>query len=215
MTAVIFDLDGTLIDSAPDIQAAVNAMLADQGQNALDLPTIVSFVGNGLPKLVERVIRHVSLDMAQHADLTQITLDHYAAHPASETRLYPGVEEALTTLQERGLKMGLCTNKPFGPTKNILEDMDLDRFFEAVVGGDSLPQRKPNPAPLLATAKALESTRYIFVGDSEIDAETAERAPAPFLLFTEGYRKSPVNMLPHADSFDHFEKLPALVELFN
>ena len=113
---LIFDLDGTLIDSAPDIQAAVNAMLAGVGKDPLDLPTVTSFVGNGLPKLVERVLTHVSIDLGRHTELTQITLDIYKAHPATHTRVYPGVVEALTVLQDEGVPMGLCTNKPVSYT---------------------------------------------------------------------------------------------------
>ncbi|GGE45684.1 phosphoglycolate phosphatase [Actibacterium pelagium] len=211
MTAVIFDLDGTLIDSAPDIRIAVNKMLAERDKDPLDLHTIIGFVGNGLPKLVERAMRHVGLDLADHAELTNITQTHYKASPSAETRLYPSVMDALAALRDEGRPLGVCTNKPFEPTVQILEELALAPFFDAVLGGDSLKVRKPDPAPLFETARQLNASDYIFVGDSGTDAETADRADAPFLLFTEGYRRDPVEALRHNATFNHYDQLHALV----
>lgn len=212
MTAIVFDLDGTLVDSAPDIRAAANAMLRDQGLAPLDLPTITSFIGNGLPKLVERVIRHTGLDMARHEELTQLTLDHYSRASCDLTAPYPGLREVLLQLREAGFALGICTNKPEAPARDILEALDLAGFFDAVIGGDTLPVRKPDPEPLNRTFDQLGRGAGIYVGDSEIDAETARRAGVPFLLFTEGYRKSPVEALPHHARFDRYADLPALIE---
>ncbi|MEM7210734.1 MAG: phosphoglycolate phosphatase [Pseudomonadota bacterium] len=192
MAAMVFDLDGTLIDSAPDIHAAVNRLLAEERRPTLDLSTIISFVGNGLPHLVDLVMKARDLPTNQHADLTQRTLDHYNAMNGTLTRVFPGVEQALNTLMERGHPMAICTNKPEAPASHILEHLGLDRYVQAVIGGDSLPVRKPDPAPLHAAFAALGAATGLYVGDSEVDAETAERAGVPFLLFTEGYRKSPV-----------------------
>ena len=208
---LVFDLDGTLVDSAPDIHAAVARMLADEGQPALALPLITSFVGNGLPKLVERVIGHVGLDMAQHARLTKATLDHYNAASSDLTRPYPGVMAVLTTLQLAGHPMAVCTNKPEAPARDILRALGMERFFRAVVGGDSLPVTKPDPAPLHACIAALGGGATLYVGDSEVDAATAVAARVPFALFTEGYRKTPVADLPHDVAFSTFDALPALV----
>lgn len=203
MTAsIVFDLDGTLVDSAPDIAAAVNAMLADEGYEPLSLATVTSFVGNGLPQLVKLVIRHVGLDMARHAELSAATLAHYNRASTALTVLYPGILDALEHFQACGIKMGLCTNKPEDPARHVLDAFDLTRFFDVVIGGDSLPQRKPDPAPLRATFEALGGSHQIYVGDSEVDAETAHRAGVSFLLFTQGYRKTPVAELPHHATFD-------------
>lgn len=208
---LVFDLDGTLVDSAPDIHAAVARMLADQGRPPLDLATVTSFVGNGLPKLVERVITHTGMDPADHPRLTKATLDHYTAASSELTRPYPGVVKALTKLQESGHKMALCTNKPLQPAREILQSLGLEHFFSNVIGGDSLPVTKPDPAPLHASVAALGGGPTLYVGDSEVDAATALAAQVPFVLFTEGYRKSPVADLPHAASFARFDDLPALV----
>ncbi len=208
---IVFDLDGTLIDSAPDIHAAVAKMLADEGRDALDLVTITSFIGNGLPKLVERVITRAGMDLADHPRLTKVTLDHYNAASADLTRPYPGVVAALSALQDAGHQMAVCTNKPVAPARDILRDLGLEVFFTTVVGGDSLPVTKPDPAPLHACVEALGGGATIYVGDSEVDAATAAAAKVPFALFTEGYRKTPVEELPHDATFSDFHALPALL----
>lgn len=211
MTAIVFDLDGTLIDSAPDIRAAANRMLEGEGQPPLDLATIISFIGNGLPKLVERVIGARGLDMADHDRLTGVTLDHYSRAASDLTVAYPGMAAALDRLRGVGHVLGICTNKPEAPARDILRDMDLARYFDAVIGGDSLAVKKPDPAPLRRTFEMLGKGPGLYVGDSEVDAETARNAGVPFLLFTEGYRKSPIAALPHRARFSDFADLPDLV----
>ena len=208
---LVFDLDGTLVDSAPDIRAAVNRMLAGEGMDPLDLAAIIGFVGNGMPKLVERVMAARGLDPARHDELTQVTLDHYAAASSALTRPYPGVPQALETLAAAGHRLALCTNKPEAPARAILSDLSLARHFPVVVGGDSLPVRKPDPAPALACVRALGGGAAAFVGDSEVDAETAAAAGLPFYLFTGGYRKAPVEALRHRASFSDFADLPDLI----
>lgn len=211
MAIVVFDLDGTLIDSAPDIRAAANRMLAEQGIAPLDLPTIVSFIGNGLPKLVERVMARTGLDMARHEELTAVTLAHYNAAATDLTRPYPGVVDALEVLQAAGHVLALCTNKPEAPARLILRNLRLERYFNGVVGGDTLDVKKPDPAPLLHIIRRLGDGPAIYVGDSEVDAETAQRAGVRFALFSQGYRKTPVEAIPHDDLFDDFTALPGIV----
>lgn len=211
MSAVIFDLDGTLIDSAPDIRAAVNAMLGELDMAPLDLPTIVSFIGNGLPHLVELVIKDQGLSMEQHEHLTARVLAHYHSDGSALTTPYDGVMDVLTGLRAQGIKIGLCTNKPYSATMDVLNDLNMGDMFDVIVGGDSLPERKPHPAPLQKVIADLGSTDVIYVGDSEVDAATAEAAKVRFALFTQGYRKTPVDQLPHDVTFDHFDTLPRLI----
>ncbi|MCI2399883.1 phosphoglycolate phosphatase [Aliiroseovarius subalbicans] len=206
---IVFDLDGTLIDSAPDLQAATNRMLADQGCASLDLATITSFVGNGLPKLVERAMRASGLDMTEHPRLSALTLEYYNQDPATLSQLYPGLKALLTALKAAGHRLGVCTNKPFEPAVAILVEMGLEDHFDVVVGGDTLAVKKPDPQPLLHSLVKLGDGPALYVGDSEVDAETAARAGVDFALFTEGYRKTPIEDLPHAFAFDHFDKLAA------
>ena len=208
---IVFDLDGTLIDSAPDIRAAANVMLAAEGAAPLDMATTISFIGNGIPKLVERAMRARGLLAADHARLTQAMLDAYDKDPATLTRLYPGLAALLPKLRADGHKLGVCTNKPLAPTRQILDIFGITGLFDVIIGGDTLPVKKPDPAPLEAAYAALGDGARLYVGDSEVDAETAERANVPFALFTEGYRKVAVEELTHVLSFDHFEALGAYI----
>lgn len=212
MTAVIFDLDGTLIDSAADIAANANAVLEEIGLAPLPSAQIASYVGNGVPHLIGRVLE--ASDMAADGPLHKPMVARFNQlyETAFEhTTIYPGVRKALVQLAEMGCILGICTNKPIAPTHAVLRHLGLDRHFGAVYGGDSLPQRKPDPAPLIAAAGDLGRARVIYVGDSEVDAETAANAKLPFLIYTEGYRKTPVHDLPHDAAFNDFKQLPGLV----
>jgi phosphoglycolate phosphatase len=212
MAAVIFDLDGTLVDSAPDIHASVNRMLRAEGEADLDLATVRGFVGNGVPKLIERVMAaRGRAGRTLHAQWSGRFMADYEAGASDLTQIYPGVREALETLRAAGHRLGLCTNKPERPTRHVLRAFGLDEFFPVVIGGDSLPVRKPDPAPLRAVARMLDAEPVVFVGDSEVDAETAAAADVPFLLFTEGYRRGAAEAMAQAGRFARFGDLPGLV----
>ncbi len=209
-TAVIFDLDGTLIDSAPDIRLCLNEVLKVYGVEALTLAQVHSFIGNGAPHLVKLAIKASGLAADLHPEVLSAFLALYNdAHV--ETVLYPHVLEALRTLKDQGHLLGLCTNKPGKPTDFVLETFGLAPLFDAVAAGDTLPQRKPDPAPLLHVIATLGASKAVYVGDSEVDAETASRADVPFALFTEGYRKSPVDTLSFSRKFNDFQELPQIV----
>ena len=213
MRAVVFDLDGTLIDSAPDLHAAAIATLREAGLPDISEAQTRSFIGNGVPVLVARILAalEVPADADGHAQLTRAFLRHYAREPAVRTTLYPGVATALDRLAAEGIAMGLCTNKPEGPAREILAAMALDGRIGVVVGGDTLAAKKPDPAPLHRTLRLMGADRGLFVGDSEVDAATAQAAGLPFALYSGGYRKNPVTEIPHAILFDHFDalRLPA------
>ncbi|WP_428672603.1 phosphoglycolate phosphatase [Roseibium sp.] len=211
---LIFDLDGTLIDSAPDLHAASNRMLAREDRPSLSLETVRSFIGNGIPTLVDRVMAASDLDKGERDRLIAEFVTDYNARATELTRPYPGVVDALRKFRDLGLRLAICTNKPVGPTETILDDLGLAEFFSAIVGGDSFPERKPDPRGVLSLAQELGGSQALYIGDSEVDAETALRAKLPFFLFTEGYRKTPVEDLQHARSFDDFNVLPRLVEEF-
>ncbi|WP_372887813.1 phosphoglycolate phosphatase [Shimia sp.] len=212
MKTVVFDLDGTLIDSAPDIHAACEKMLLQEGRRPLPLETVRSFIGNGVPKLVERVIEASGLAGEELPRLTADFLSHYEAAPSALTTVYPGARSLLRELKARGYGVGLCTNKPEAPTRAILRDLDLERYFDAIVGGDTLQRRKPDPAPLLRVFEQLGATGRLYVGDSEVDAETAQRANLPFALYLPGYRRVAAGDLPHAHAFDDFSQLSGDVD---
>ncbi|MFN3953986.1 MAG: phosphoglycolate phosphatase [Pararhodobacter sp.] len=208
----VFDLDGTLIDSAPDILAAGNAVLAGEGLNPISAAQSRSFIGNGARVYVERLERAAAgaNDAARTARMQAHFLHEYEVAHAL-TRPYPGVEPALQALRSAGWRLGLCTNKPLGPARAVLAYFGWSDLFETVIGGDSLPVIKPDPAPLHAALAVLGAGPAVFVGDSEVDAATASAAAIPFALFTEGYRRSPPEAIAHARAFDDFAVLPDLL----
>ena len=212
---VVFDLDGTLIDSAPDIHACVNTVLRMNGTRPLTLDQVRSFIGGGVDLLWRRVIAAAGLPVVARRDLVASFMTRY--HQATAlTRLYPHVLETLGILSDRGYPLGICTNKPLGPTHTVLEHFGIGQLFGTVIGGDSLPQKKPDPAPLRAAFAALgadpAAPRGIFVGDSEFDVETARNLGVPMLLFLRGYRKTAPEDLLHRASFEDLAKLQLLVE---
>jgi len=212
--AIVFDLDGTLVDSAPDIAAAANRMLDEIDHAPLPVPLLRSFIGHGIPRLVGQVIAHLELDPASQGGLTQRMLAQYSRHPADLTRPYPGVPAALERLRDAGHRLGICTNKHHGLSVQVLDALDLSRFFDVVIGGDSLPQKKPDPAPLRTAFAAVDAAPLVYVGDSEVDAQTAQAAVLPFGLYSGGYRTTPIEALPHSFSFDDYRMLAAKVAEF-
>ncbi|OUS33920.1 phosphoglycolate phosphatase [Rhodobacterales bacterium 56_14_T64] len=211
MARIVFDLDGTLIDSVPDIHGIACAVLDQEGCERITLEQTRNFVGNGAGVFVAkmRAARGIS-----DSEQDRLYADFVARYEDAVdlTVPYPGVLAALDELRTQGHKLGICTNKPIMPCRSVLSHLQMDHFFDTIWGGDSLPVRKPDPAPLHAAFEVLGDGPQLYVGDSDVDAETAERAGIPFLLFTLGYRKSPIEDLPHRVAFDDFAKLPRLVQ---
>lgn len=210
MARIVFDLDGTLIDSAPDIQGIANALMHEEGHEPFTLAQARDFIGNGVVVFVEKMRAARGIPDSDHDRLLAEFIARY--HDATAlTETYPGVLQTLQTLHAAGHILGVCTNKPSVATRAVLAHLSLDGFFETVIGGDSLPVSKPDPAPLHAAFDALGAGPVIYVGDSGVDAETALRAKVPFFLFTEGYRKQPISKMPHTQAFSHFDDLPGLI----
>ncbi|MBM3531899.1 MAG: phosphoglycolate phosphatase [Alphaproteobacteria bacterium] len=210
--AVVFDLDGTLIDSGPDLARLLNKVLAEHGRSAVDPIRVRGFVGDGVAKLVERGFAATgSADIDTCRIATSRFLDCYEAEPAALTLPYPGVVATLTRLRDEGRRLAVCTNKAERVTHAVLRVLGLDGFFDAVIGGDTLAARKPDPAPLRAAIERLGvgPDEAIMVGDNEHDAATARAAGIPCVLVTYGYARAPLASLAAAATIDSFEDLGA------
>ncbi len=209
--AIIFDLDGTLTHSAPDLHQAANVICKARGWEPFDLETIISFVGNGIPKLVARVFaaRNASIEEADYQTAVMDFLAFYDRHTTDLTKPYEGVVDALELLKSKGLPMAVVTNKPEAPAKKILKELNLDQYFSVVIGGDTTAEKKPNPTPYLAACKALgvAAQETVFVGDSEHDAETVSAIDVPFILCTGGYRNASVEEISPWRAIDSFSQL--------
>ncbi|MCK9259704.1 MAG: phosphoglycolate phosphatase [Azoarcus sp.] len=188
--AVLFDLDGTLLDTIGDLAEAANLMLAELSRPARSQDEIHSFVGKGLPNLVRRCMTE---DMQATETEIEVAMAvfrrHYALVNGRTTQIYPGVIEVLDELRERRLKLAVVTNKAGDFTLPLLERMGLTGYFDAVVSGDTLPVKKPDPAVLLHTCELLqvEAGEALMIGDSQNDALAARRAGMPVLLVSYGY----------------------------
>jgi phosphoglycolate phosphatase len=189
--ALVFDLDGTLIDSRRDITTAINRMREELGLPPIPLEAVVTMVGEGARLLVERALGpdfppdQVDRALARY-------LEHYADVCLEETRAYPGIEEMLEGLVER-YPLALLSNKGEALSRKILAGLGLSRFFGEILGGDSLPTRKPDPAGLRVLAERLgvPLERLLLVGDTWIDAETAHNAGCAFILVEWGFPRPP------------------------
>lgn len=144
-----------------------------------------------------------------HAAALRLFLAHYEADLTTLTRPYPGAQETLEILGARGLQLAVCTNKPAGLARLILKRLGLDQYFTRVLGGDSLPFRKPDPRMLTELLNTLQVSpaSSVLVGDSEVDAATASAAGVPFVLMTHGYHRGSVGKIPCVAALDHFEQL--------
>ncbi len=213
--AIVWDLDGTLIDSAPDMATALNNMLDKRGFAGHSLTAVRAMIGNGAAKLVERAFNTlgVRLEATNQEALVALFLQEYAACATRLTRPYPLVIEVLEQIHDMNIPMGVCTNKPEAISRHILDELGLSGYFSSVIGGDTTSARKPDPLPLLACLKELvaKPQTSLMIGDSSIDVNAARAADVCVGLVPWGYRHEPVENLG-ADFIIHdLSALPAML----
>src|SRR5690242_6943562 len=207
--ALLFDLDGTLVDSVPDLARILSALVAEYGAARFAPAEVAPMVGDGVAPLVRRGLAARGLPPDDNGELVARYLALYEAAPALLTRPYPGVPETLARLRSEGWPLGIVTNKAERVTRLVLETLGLAPFFPVVVGGDTTPWKKPDRRPLLAALAALGAAEGIFVGDSENDAAAAHEAGLPCLLLRYGYARRPIETLGAAALLERFDELPA------
>lgn len=183
---VVFDLDGTLVDSIPGLTLAVNQVLAHLGRRALSADEVRGMVGEGLDMLLARGLAATG-EALDPGSLRSLWFEVYGATVEEGTRPYPGAQALLDRLRDQGCRIGLCTNKPQAPTEQILATLGWRGRFGSVLGADAVPRRKPDPDHLLRVVAALGPGRAAYVGDSITDVQTAQAAGIPIVLVAHGY----------------------------
>lgn len=208
--AIIFDLDGTLINSAPDIQFASNAALRTINRDPLDIETIISFIGNGSEVLVDRFVEFTgggSETLKRKVFTTFMNV--YEENVTTLTKPYPGVIDALSGFKARGIKLGICTNKPNDLANKICVNLDIAKYFDVIVGARACKPKKPDTYLLETCVNALkckpDEVRY--VGDSTIDFDTAMNASIKFYLFSGGYLNKPYPDLSKCSQFENWRSI--------
>jgi len=212
---LLFDLDGTLVDSAPDLALAVNKTLLDLGKAEFDQHTIHHWVGNGAKVLIERALSGSAeidsqLDPALSQDALAIFLAHYQQCLCVESRLYDDVKEGLLSLKNAGFRLAIITNKPAVFIEPILTGLGINNVFELLIGGDSLPERKPHPAPLHYALEQLNvsAQQCVMIGDSKNDILAAKAANIDSVGLTYGYNYGEdINQYQPQWCFDTFAEL--------
>ncbi|MBI2236459.1 MAG: phosphoglycolate phosphatase [Magnetospirillum sp.] len=211
IAAVVFDLDGTLIDSLPDLAAAVNRLLAEEGRPPLSADEVKVMVGDGAGTLVERAFAaRGGLPGPEVAPYLARFLADYEPRAAELTRPWPGVIETLERLKADGLSLAVCTNKPSRATDEVLAALGLTRFFDVVVGGDDVRSLKPDPAHVRVTLDRLGVTaaEAAMIGDSVNDVLAATAAGVPSVVVSFGYCRGPAAELGADLVIDDFRELP-------
>jgi phosphoglycolate phosphatase len=213
---VVFDLDGTLVDTAPDLINALNFVLDREGMPAVPLKSARMLIGAGVRKLLERGLevdgRHASVE-----DITRLTddfIEYYAAHIADASRPFDGLESALDDLEARGYRFAVCTNKLEWLSKLLLDRLGLSARFAAICGADTFGVAKPDPAILQQTVARAggQLSTTIMVGDAGPDIGVARRAGIPVIGVEFGYTDVPIADLKPDRLIGHMSELPAAVE---
>ena len=194
-TTILFDLDGTLIDSVPDLALAVNDMLKTLGRDGFDEDTIRYWVGNGAPMLIKRAlvgrvdVKDDEIEPVLFQKAQEIYMRAYHKYLSVATTTYPCVEETLNLLSKRNFKMAIVTNKPYEFVPPLLKGLGIDKYFDVIIGGDSCSEKKPHPDMLECALKQLDSSivQSVMIGDSKNDMIAANHLGMDSIALTYGY----------------------------
>ncbi|MDO9416478.1 HAD-IA family hydrolase [Pararhizobium sp.] len=211
---IVFDLDGTLVDSVPDLAGSLDSLMTEQGLEVIGIPATRKLIGHGIPNLVRGALALRAVDWQDEQGLATVKrfTEIYSARVSQETLPYADVEETLSFLAAEGWHLAVCTNKVERFAKAILRDLGLDHFFPVIAGPDTFGVGKPDPRHLTETAKAAGGGGLvIFVGDSEVDIATAKAAGVPVIALSYGYSKTPLDTLLPDALIDRFADLPDAV----
>jgi phosphoglycolate phosphatase len=193
--AVVWDLDGTLVESAPDLATALNHLLNEHGQHGHAVEQVRTMIGAGVAKLIERGFRAAGapLDEAACDKLVPRFIELYTSCATDETHLVEHAREVLSYFYHAGARQAICTNKPYDVTMQILNALDIAGFFDCVIGGDSTAEKKPHPRPLLTCLEELGAgpDDAVMIGDSGADVGAAQAARVPVILVPDGYTGVP------------------------
>lgn len=215
---LVFDLDGTLVDTAPDLVASTNHVLDHLGLPHVDEISLRPFVGHGAKHMIFKAVGPAAETMseAQHEALLKRYLDYYGDHIADTSRPFEGIVPLLQKFHAEGVKLAVCTNKIERMSKLLLDALDLSQFFVAVAGRDTLGAAKPHPDALLGTISLAggDKARAIMIGDTSVDIATARAAKVPVIGVSFGYTETPVTAFAPDAVIDHFRELePAIARL--
>jgi phosphoglycolate phosphatase len=214
--AVIFDLDGTLIDTAPDLLAAVNAVMAAEGRGAIELPTLRHLVGHGARTMLEHALLNTgpAVPPERLAQLVDDFLNHYRGNIAAASVPFPGVVETLEALKAQGAALGICSNKPHDMTELLLGTVGLTHFFGSIHGAGRNAKNKPDAMHLNAVIHELGASRdnSVMVGDSATDVAAARAVGVPVIVMSYGYTPVPPHELGGDAVTEDFRDVPALAD---
>lgn len=218
LRGLIFDLDGTLLDSAPDLRHAVNAVLKQEGHEALALDAIASMVGDGMGALMARAFAAAgepNIPRERVQFLGERFLEAYQQLQPDPSQIYPHTVAMLERMRDAGIKMGLCTNKQEAATHQLLQGLDLDKFFGFVAGYDTFAVHKPHPGHVLGVVKALGllPETCVMLGDSSNDLLSAQGAGVKCIIVTHGYGAGLTNLSPDGQIGNFIELPSALARL--
>ena len=207
-SVVAFDLDGTLADTAPDLTAALNHSLVTLGREPVSEESVRHMVGHGARALLQKGLAATGTMTPELVEQGfPIFLDYYEAHIADRSRPFEGLEGALDELSAMGVKLAICTNKLESLSRQLIGALGWQARFDSLVGGDTLPVRKPDPAPLVEAIARAGGGRAAFVGDSITDTDTARNAGLPCVAVTFGFSDRPHDQLGATALIDHYDAL--------